>query len=278
MHSSTSHVRGAGQRPTVILLHSSASSGRQWDVLVAMLQSRYQLHAVDLHGHGTTPSWNGAHRMRLQDELARVQPLLRTGAPVHLVGHSYGGALALSLAASRPDRIASVAVYEPVMFRLLFDYSPRDRTMSDVLNIARSIRNWHALGHADHAARRCVDFWSGDGTWDRLAPVPQQLVAARMGSVIGHFDALFGDSLTRAELHQLAVPTLCMTGARTQPAARRIGELLRFALPQAVHEAVPGAGHMGPITHAAAVARRIGAFLDAQGAAASRTEDLLEAA
>lgn len=279
MESNAFHARSVGHGPTVILLHSSASSGRQWDPLVATLQSRYRLHAVDLHGHGATAPWIAERPMRLEDELARLQALLRSDARVHLVGHSYGGALALKLAAAQPDRVASVTAYEPVLFRLLRDYSPRDRTLSDVRITARSIRGWHALGRADLAARRFVDFWSGEGAWDRLPPVPQQLIASRMGSVIGHFDALFGDTLTRAELGELAMPVLCMTGARTRPAARRIGELLRFAMPRAVQETVPGAGHMGPVTHASAVAGRIGAFLD-DHVAGTRSQEpgLLEAA
>jgi pimeloyl-ACP methyl ester carboxylesterase len=258
------HIRSVGQGPTVVLLHSSGSSGRQWDCLMTALQSRYCLHAVDLHGHGSSPAWTGAQRMRLEDDLALVQPLLASAAPVHVVGHSYGGALALKLAALMPDRIASVAVYEPVLFRLLLDHQQRDRAITEVLIAAQSIRNWFELGHSARAAQRFVDFWSGDGAWMRLPPVPQQLIASRIGSVIGHFNALFSDTLTRAALSRLAMPILCMTGAQTRPAPRRIGELLRSVLPRATHEQVANAGHMEPVTHGPAVAWRIGAFLDAQ--------------
>ena len=264
METKKPHVRSVGQGPTVVLLHSSGSSGRQWDGLMTALQSRYRLHAVDLHGHGPTPAWAEGQRMRLEDDLALVQPLLTSATPVHLIGHSYGGALALKLAALLPERIASVAVYEPVLFRLLLDYQPRDRATTEVLSAAQSIRNWFDLGHSARAAQRFVDFWSGDGAWERLPPVRQQLIAARIGSVIGHFNALFNDSLTRAALSRLPMPILCMTGARTRPAPRRIGELLRYALPQATHEVVANAGHMGPVTHGQAVAWRTGAFLDAQ--------------
>lgn len=267
MDSNMHHVRNVGHGPSVILLHSSASSGRQWDTLVAMLPSRYRLHAIDLHGHGAAAAWKGSHPMRLEDELALVQPLLRPGTPVHLVGHSYGGALALKLAAALPGQVASVAVYEPVLFRLLRDYSPRDRTMSEVLITARSIRNWHALGRADRAAQRFVDFWSGEGTWDGLAPIPQQVIEGRMASVIGHFDALFSDTLSRSALREFTVPVLCLTGARTRPAARRIGELLRYSMPQAVHEVFADAGHLGPITQPRRFAQRIADHLDVQYAA-----------
>jgi pimeloyl-ACP methyl ester carboxylesterase len=202
--------------------------------------------------------------MRLEDDVALVEPLVRSAGTVHLVGHSYGGAVALKLAAMMPEHVASVAIYEPVLFRLLLDYQPRDRVITDVLIAAQSIRNWFELGHSARAARRFVDFWSGDGAWERLTPVPQQLITARIGSVIGHFDALFSDSLTRDALSQLDIPVLCMTGARTGPAPRRIAELLRVAMPHATHEFVAQAGHMGPITHPQAITWRVGGFLDAQ--------------
>jgi pimeloyl-ACP methyl ester carboxylesterase len=279
METSKPHIRTVGHGPTVVLLHSSGSSGRQWDGLMTALQSRYRLHAVDLHGHGSTPAWVGQHRMRLEDDLALMQPLVRSAGRVHLVGHSYGGALALKLAALMPERVASVTVYEPVLFRLLLDYQPRDRATTEVLVAAQSIRNWFELGHSARAAQRFVDFWSGDGAWARLPPVPQQLIAARIGAVIGHFDALFNDSLTRNALSQLDMPTLCMTGNQTRPAPRRIGELLRYALPRATHEFVAQAGHMGPMTHARAIAWRIGAFLDMQAPGKDVERDaLLEAA
>jgi pimeloyl-ACP methyl ester carboxylesterase len=166
-----------------------------------------------------------------------------------------------------------------VLFRLLLEYQPRDRATTEVLIRAQSIRNWFDLGHGARAAQRFVDFWSGDGAWDRLAPVPRQVISARIGPVIGHFDALFKDTLTRAGLSRLDMPILCMTGARTQSAPRRIAELLRAAMPSATHEFVAHAGHMGPITHPQALTWRIGGFLDA---AAMGTEGfgaaLLEAA
>jgi len=108
--------------------------------------------------------------------------------------------------------------------------------------------------------------------------VPQQLIAARIGSVIGHFNALFSDSLTRTVLSTLDMPILCMTGAQTRPAPRRIAELLRVALPRARHSILDGMGHMGPLTHADVVNRQVVQFLDRRPDTAARSTELLQAA
>ncbi len=74
------------------------------------------------------------------------------------------------------------------------------------------------------------------------------------------------------------MPILCMTGAQTRPAPRRIGELLRVALPHARHAVLDGMGHMGPLTHTDVVNRQIVQFLDRQPDTATRHTELLQAA
>jgi pimeloyl-ACP methyl ester carboxylesterase len=256
------HVRSVGQGPSVVLLHSSASSGRQWDPLVSALSSRFRLHAVDLHGHGGTPSWLADRPMQLEDDAALVAPLLAAPGGVHLVGHSYGGGLALKLAAMHPDKVKSVAVFEPVLFRLLFDYHRRDRAASEIVIVARRIRQWLAIGQAERSAQCFVDFWSGTGSWDAMPLPHQQVIAARMPSIVSHFHALFNDSLTRADLSALELPVLSLTGAKTRAATRRIGELLRFSMPGKTHEMLAGVGHMGPVTHPTPVIARIAEFFE----------------
>jgi pimeloyl-ACP methyl ester carboxylesterase len=165
--------------------------------------------------------------------------------------------VALKLLALYPERIRSVVAYEPVMFRWLVD----DAAVRQVIVLAESIRDDIAGGDPVAAALRFVDFWSGAGTWDALAKGRQQAVAARMRSVRDHFDALLREPLEAARLAQLHVPLMFMAGASTVPATARIAQILRRAVPRATHEVIPGMGHLGPVTHAADVNRRIVAFI-----------------
>ena len=81
------------------------------------------------------------------------------------------------------------------------------------------------------------------------------------------------EPLGAEELSHLKRPMLCLSGTRTVAATQRIAALLRTALPRALHEALPGMGHMGPVTHAEQVNARIAAFLIARRGAATATGD-----
>jgi pimeloyl-ACP methyl ester carboxylesterase len=258
------HVRSHGTGAPVILLHPSASSGRQWQPLMQQLGSQMQSFAVDLHGHGSTPAWSNARPMTLEDDCELLTPLLHRFGPVHLVGHSYGAAIALKVAIRKPEQVLSIATYEPVLFRLALDYHGRDRTSQDVLQVAASIRNWLERGALERAAERFIDYWSGVGAWAQTPPMQRAMIAARMPVVVAQFHALFGDSTTRTELGAISVPMLNLTGARTRPIARRVAELIELAMPRAIFRQVEGAGHMGPTTHAAAINAQIAGFLEWQ--------------
>jgi pimeloyl-ACP methyl ester carboxylesterase len=272
------NIRTTGAGPTVILLHASGSSGSQWDTLVGRLQSRFRLQTVDFHGHGGTPAWNGSRPLAIDDDAALATPLLAAAGGAHLVGHSYGGAVALKLARLYPQLVHSVAVYEPVSFRLLFDYNPRQPAAREVMIVAAKIQTNLLVGRIDRAAAHFIDYWSGEGTWEAMPISRRHMVVSRMPSITPHFSALFSDALRRSELARRPMPVLCLTGARTRASTRRIGELLRLAMPGATHEMLAGMGHMGPVTHAGAVTARLAGWLDTQATLQDAAERLLEAA
>ncbi|HVG04077.1 MAG TPA: alpha/beta hydrolase [Burkholderiaceae bacterium] len=251
------------QRPTTLLLHSSASSARQWDRLVETLAPQFRVHAIELHGHGERAAWRGDMPLTLADEAALAVPLLEEAGGVHVIGHSYGGAVALKLAAMHPTRVRSVVVYEPVLFRLLIDDTAHS-SVQDVIAVADSIREGLAAGRTHLAAQCFVDFWSGAGAWNSLPAGKQASIAARMHAVRHHFDALFDERLNCAQLAALSMPMLFVSGARTVAVTRRLAALLRVELPDAEHAVLPAMGHMGPITHAQEVNHRLVEFLQAQ--------------
>lgn len=264
------HVRTA-LPPTVVCLHASGGSGAQWNALSLRIGPRYRVLSPDFYGHGAAPPFDGPPEAIVASDMLRVVHLAAgAGGRVHLVGHSYGGAVALRVALYHPELVASVAVYEPVALQLLTRYVRSDRCAAEVSEVALAIARDLNGGAMERAARRFVDFWSGDGAWSRLAPDRRAAFARRMPVIRAHFASLMGDGVTLADYGRIAAPVLYLAGQKTRAATRRIGELLRRALPHVDAIAFDGIDHLGPITHAALVAGAIARFIGEQSTSMER--------
>jgi len=169
------HVREAGAGPRVVCLHSNASSSSQWRALSDRLHADHHVLAPDLLGAGKSPPWPTDRVVSLRDEVALLEPVFETASPSFaLVGHSYGAAVALIAALTHPERVRAIAVYEPTLFSLLEEGGPSDK------EAARGIRSVvddaaAAVQAHDRAAagRRFIDYWMGQGSWDRMPQTRQ---------------------------------------------------------------------------------------------------------
>lgn len=257
-----------GEGAPVLCLHGSLGASRQWRGLAAHLSTRHRVLAADLLGYAGEEEWSPGAPLQLEDEIKPLLPTLRSvRQPVHLVGHSFGGAVALRLALQYPDLVRSITLFEPVCFGLLLARDYAANSTSELRGYADTVvlLSQHS---AFHAAGRCfVDYWNGRGSWDDLAPERQARLARRMPKVAAEWGAVFTDNLHDAELAGLRMPITLMCGMATATPARRVVELLEAMLPQATTYYVPGVGHMGPFTHAEKFNRTVAKILhNADGA------------
>jgi len=259
-----------GSGEPVILLHSSGSSGAQWRSLAECLSARYQVIAPDLYGYGRTADWGGRGIFCLAHEAALLRGLMeRLDEPAHLVGHSYGGALAMHLARTGTE-LRSLALIEPVAFHLL--RGERDAAaFREISGVAESVVG--AIGCGDYAAGfgRFVDYWSGAGAWASMPAAKRDALVPRLAKVALDFHATLNEPARLEDFARLAVPMLIVQGGRTAAPTRRICERLACAVPGAKLEIVDGAGHMAPMTHRDAVNDLIVAHLDANAVLPGRT-------
>ena len=250
------HYAEAGAGDCVVLLHSSASSGRQWRPLAEALADRFHVVAPDLYGYGRTGAWPAETPLTLSDEAALVRAAIdasaaRQTSTLHLVGHSYGGAVALRFALENPERIRSLTLIEPVAFHLLRDGARSDRALlGEVALLARAVSDAVAAGAPDRAMAHFVDYWNGAGAWARLAAETRDQLTARAQKVALDFAAVEAER-TRLDAHRkITAPGLVLLGTESPRPTRRIAAMLAATLPSARHQAIAGAGHMAPLTHA----------------------------
>jgi pimeloyl-ACP methyl ester carboxylesterase len=276
------HVNGvrvayaaAGSGETVLLLHSSASSSAQWRSLTEVLQARWRVLAPDLYGYGQTDSRPCFGSPSLADEAALAEAVLAGSAePIHLVGHSYGAAVALLFAADRPERLRSLTLIEPVAFHLLRGAPPgatEHALFREVATLAADVTQAAAEDDGRRGMARFVDYWNGAGAWLRMRPDAQSALALQTARVALDFRATMTDPLRLGALREIAAPTLVLRGSESPRPTRRIAALVAQVLPNARLQTIDGAGHMLPLTHREPVNAAIAEHLSRSVAARQRS-------
>lgn len=245
-------IRGAGQ--PVLLLHSGGMSSRQWRKLGDALEHRYRVVAPDFVGSGQNPPWPDEQPFELGNDVDEIAAILAgLGEPAHVVGHSYGGLVAVTLARHFPQSVRSLVAYDPVAMGVLYAEHDAEALRSLAVLGEDPIFTDDAQGGTAAWFQVFVDWWNGPGTWDRMAP-PAQDAFLRVGrKVFYEVRSLMHDRTPASAYAHVMAPALFLTGQHTPLAARRVVAQLAKTLPHARCETLVGAGHMGPISHPGAV-------------------------
>ena len=236
----------------VIALHCSLGSGRQWTRLAEEFGEGYRVIAPDLSGYGSHFA-GPLLPTTLADEIARLSDQIggATG-PIHLVGHSYGGAVAFKMATDSPyaDRVRSLTLIEPVLPTLLCD-NAADRRLHDLFaDLGRNIYVDLCNGGDIEALDKFLAFWNGSGPADKLPSEVQLRMIRQVEKIAFDFTAILGAQGIGAAAARLRVPTLLYSGGLSPYLTQRIVARLASIIPGAEAKHLPAAGHMLPISHA----------------------------
>jgi pimeloyl-ACP methyl ester carboxylesterase len=246
----------------VIALHSSLGSGRQWAKLAQELGSHYQLLAPDISGYGSDRG--PALPLTLADEVAYLdESLSQAEGPVHLVGHSYGGAIAFKIAtASRlANRVRSLTLIEPILPTLLKENTADQRLYDLFADLARNVTADLWDGMYMEAIDRFVTYWNGSGPAAPLTAEARLRMIERAEKLAYDFTAALAERNVASAAAPIDVPTLLLSGGLSPYFTQRIVYRLASIIAGSQSRHLPAAGHMLPLTHAKVVNPLIAAHI-----------------
>ncbi len=261
IHRHNVHYTDTGAGMPVLFGHSSASTGGQWKALINMLAPRYRCLAPDHIGYGRTAVYRGTPDI-ISLELDILEKLLhKLNAPVHLVGHSYGGALVTRLALRLPRYVRSLTIVEPTFFHLLDQFGKTDAD-EEIKQVANRTVQLVDAGLHEQAARNFIAYWVSSGAFDAMPAKIQAAVAKGMEKVSTEWQTIIpGPSPSPDELARLSCPKFLVSGGQTTYAAHCVMDIMRQIWPDAIYWQLDEANHMLPVTHPAEVNAQIEQFL-----------------
>ena len=239
-----------GNGPLMVLLPPGASSAAAWRGVTEDLSPRFECLAVNLSGYAETEVFQSNRPMTLDDEAEAVLALIAAHkAGVHLVGHSYGGAIAIRLAQHHGHRFSSLTLIEPAAYPMLRQAGELELA-EDVRQINRAFIARVHSGDDDAAFQAYFDFYNnGPRKWADLSNSAQQRLLSVAKPVAAALEAVHASDSKLDELAKIQIPTLVVTGAETDKVHARLAKTIAHTVPNSQLKTIPNAGHMCSLTH-----------------------------
>lgn len=256
------HWTRFGQGPRAALaIHCSLADANIWGGMARTLSDALTITAFDMPGHGQSGDWDA--RGEMSGVCAGIAAdFAGADAPVDLIGHSFGGVVALRLAVERPELVRSLVMIEPVFFAA----GLRHRPEAGAAHLAeqRVFEAAMAAGDRAEAARSFIGQWGGGRPWESFGAEARARMAGQMPLITAAGPALYDDAgglLEPGVLEGVEMPALLLEGSEAPEIISAINEALAVRLPHARRGVIDGAGHMSVATHPEQVGTEILQFL-----------------
>ena len=239
------HVEQGGGVP-VVFAHGAVGDHRFWEPQREAFAKGHRFVAITYryHGTGAWPDEGQSYSPKTHAaDLAAFIAALNAG-PVHLVGLSYGGALAAMVASTEPHLVRTLTLAEPGLFSLLADTEEGKGVLEgwtrDVATIGDALKE----GDAVSATKQLVEVVTGHPVekYDEL-PAPLRRILLDNARTLPLLLAASPEMVSCAALAGIKAPTLIVRGERTPQVFVKTNEMVARCIPGSRTGVVPDASH-----------------------------------
>ena len=239
-------IYGEGQ--PILFIHGSYASTSTWKKLVEELSKNHKCILFKLPGHCGLPDPVDFDKPTVKTEFALLDGIIQKECPqgFHLVGHSYGGVVALALALEQIWPVLGMTLYEPVSTWVLDLVQEKKalQLLRDFLNdyIPKAKQGMPVGGDV-------IDFWCHAPVFNHFPEgVREQLLLLQKNN-LRHWSICTQASYNQDNLNALSIPVSLVVGSESSPVAHAIIHALEHLLPSAEARCIQGANHLLVTTH-----------------------------
>jgi pimeloyl-ACP methyl ester carboxylesterase len=230
--------KDVGKGPPIVLVPGSLSDYRIWFNQIEPFSQHNRVIAYSRrYNWPNSAPGQGADgsMMRQVDDLSALIKGLGI-APVHIVGHSYGGTIALFLATSHPEVVRTLVLVEPNAPPWLENMPGAEADLKAIQNFNAAFQQALASGDAERAVKTI---------WDFVAP-GDALPAEIHSMFIINIPAVKvekGSRFTCEDARRIAAPTLSLTGDRSPSGFRLAADAVAHCVMRGELVMIPRASH-----------------------------------
>lgn len=230
----------------VVFVHGSFADHRVWEGQRGAISQQYRYIALDQRYYGASPWPDDRSNFSLgthADDLATFIERLSVGK-VHLVGHSYGGAVVLALTARRPDLVRSLFVYEPALGSIVTDPETLKTLAEERKGLGPAVAASKA-GDQATAVRLFVDWVENqEGGFNTLSQRTSQVLIENGRTVPLQLGAPPPPAVSCAQLGQSNVRATVGKGGQSRPYFTLLSDATHRCMPGSQLIVIPSGRHM----------------------------------
>lgn len=225
-----------------MLVHGSVSDYREWSSQIERFAHHYRVIAYSRRYHWPNlpagPNADASLESQANDLAAIIRAL--GIAPTHIIGHSYGGAIALNVTLRHPELVRTLVLAEPAVSTVLANTGDEDPVSREAQTVRAQMKEAFSSGDEERIVRTYATHVA-PGEFEKASPEVRKMLLANASAFQLDFESR-RSPFTCEDAKRITVPVLVLSGARSPMGLQRIAETTAQCM-KADFVKIPGATH-----------------------------------